>query len=224
MSGNDALISRLPLTVTSITPQKKRADRFSLFHEKEFLMGVSGQTLIDYRIRKGTKLTYDLFWKLEQAEEYQKVKDLMYRYLSRRDHSSFELRQKASKKGYGGEQIDLVLDELDQKGLLSDETFARKFAADKAEFKKWGPVKIQQALRRKGVAADTAEKVTRNLSENLEQVQICVDLLVKRKRHFSRETDPIKRKQKMYRYLSGKGYRGDTVRKAIDSLSDQFDV
>ena len=215
---------KLPLKITNISPQKRRPDRFSLFHEETFLVGVSSQTLIDLSLKKGVELTPFLFDKIQDAEEYQKVKDTFYDYLSRRDHGSFELKQKALKKGYPANIIDDVLDEFDQKGLLNDESFAKKFAVDKAEFKNWGPVKIKAALRKKGVSKNIAEKAVGSITNDLDQVQICVDLLIKRKRHFFRKTDTLKRKQKMYRYLAGKGFTGSVITKAIDRIKNDFDV
>jgi len=215
---------KLPLKITSVSTQKKRKDRFSLFHDDTFLVGVSSQTLIDLSIKKGVELTPFLFEKILEAEEYQKIKDTFYDYLSRRDHGSFELKQKALKKGFPSNVIDDVLDEFDQKGLLNDESFAKKFAADKAEFKNWGPIKIKAALRKKGVSNRVAEKAVQTITNDLDQVQICVDLLTKRKRHFFRETDTLKRKQKMYRYLAGKGFTAPTITKAIDTNKNDFDV
>jgi len=215
---------KLPLKITSISPQKKRKDRFSLFHEKTFLVGVSAQTLIDYSLKKGVELTPFLFDKIQKAEEYQKVKDSFYDFLSRRDHGFFELKQKGFKKGFSPEIMDDVLNEFDQKGLLNDLAFAEKFAADKAEFKQWGPKKIRSALRQKGIRKDHAEKAVKDLTNNLDQHQICVDLLKKKKRHYMREADPFKRKQKMYRYLAGKGFPGNVIQKAINTVKDSFDV
>lgn len=215
---------KLPLKITSISPQKKRKDRFSLFHEDTFLVGVSSQTLIDHSLKKGVELTPFLFDQITQSEEYQKIKDTFYDYLSRRDHGSFELKQKGLKKGYPKEIIDDVIDELDQKGLLNDESFAKKFASDKADFKQWGPIKIKSALRKKGISKNIAEKAVQSITNDLDQQQICVDLLIKRKRHFLRESDPFKRKQKMYRYLAGKGFTGSFIKKAIDRIKNDFDV
>ncbi len=215
---SDEVLQKLPLTITSVDPQKKNPDRFSLFHKKEFLIGVSGKTLLEYSIKKGVEMTPSLFQQISNAEEYQKVKDACYRYLSRRDHSSFELRQKISKKGYSPSVIKDVLFELDQKGLLNNKEFALKFAADKIEFKSWGPNKIIHALRRKGIDKSLSEKVVQNVVKDLEQHQICVDLIVKRKRHFLREQDEFKRKQKIYRYLAGKGYTTAVIKKAYPQI------
>lgn len=223
ITGRD-ISGELPLKITSVSTQKRRKDRFSLFHDDTFLVGVSAQTLIDLSLKKGVELTFFLFEKIQKAEEYQQVKDSFYDYLSRRDHGSFELKQKALRKGYPTGIIDRVLDEFDQKGLLNDESFALKFAADKAHFKKWGPVKIKNALLKKGVSKIVAEKAVQNITNDLDQQQICVDLLRKRKRHFMREPDALKRKQKMYRYLTGKGFTGNIIQNTIDSIKNNFDV
>jgi regulatory protein len=224
MSGNDALISRLPLTVTSITPQKKRADRFSLFHKKTFLLGVSAKSLTDFSIGTGTELTPSLYREIRQAEEVQKVRDSFFDYLSRRDHGSAELKQKALRKGYSADVIDQVLEEFSAKGYLNDLSFAKKFASEKAELRRWGPNKIRSALYQKGIGKKNAEKAVQIAVDNLDQHQICVDLLLKRRRHFLRESESLKRKQKMYRYLAGKGFSSAVIQKAIDTVKDDLDV
>lgn len=219
-----AIEEKLPLKITLIEPQKKNPDRFSLFHEGRFLVGVSGQTLIDYSIQKGVEMTPSLFRELSKSEKYQKVKDACYRYLSRRDHSGFELKRKVSKKGYSQDLIEQVVDEFSRKGLLDDENFANKFASDKAKLKQWGPKKIKHALYKKGIDRKIAEKVVQNTVNSLEQHQICVDLIVKRKNHFLREDDFYKRKQKIYRYLAGKGYSGSVIKKAMPQITVQLDA
>lgn len=219
-----SIVHELPLTVTAIAPQKKRSDRFSLFHGKKFILGVSGQTLLDFSIQKGVEITPSLFQQLSEAGDYQKIKDSFYRYLSRRDHTSFELKQKAAQKGVPSQMVDRIIAEFQQKGLLDDNTFARKFASDKAELNKWGPLKIQQALIQKGVGRSVARKVTENLSDDLEQGQICVDLAVKRRRHFLREDDPLKRNQKIYNYLARKGYTGSVIKKALPKILEKLNA
>ncbi|MEX0904102.1 MAG: regulatory protein RecX [Balneolaceae bacterium] len=220
----DLVEGRLPLRVTSILPQKKKKDRFSLFHEEEFMMGVSGKSMLDFSIQKGVEMTPFLYNRLKESEEYQKVKESFYRYLAGRDHSSFELRQKGRKKGFRADVMDNVLEELEQKNLLSDESFARKFALDKANLKQWGPKKIKNALCKKGIGRAVAKKVVQNVAENLEQDQICVDLALKRKRHFLRENDPFRRKQKIYTYLAGKGYSGTVISKALPVITKKLDA
>lgn len=223
--GDDSgLIEKLPLMITSVTPQKKRKDRFSLFNETLFLIGVSAQTLTDFNLGKGVQLTPLLFKQIKEAEETQAAKDRCYLLLSGRDHSGHELRQKLIKKGFTTESAEKVVQEFSENGLLNDREFALRFASDKAEFNKWGPEKIRSELFKKGISRQIIEDVIQNTTQNLEQSQICVDLVLKRRKNFLREEDPFKRKQKIYRYLFGKGYGPEQINKALPIILESLNA
>lgn len=220
----ERILTELPLVITSISPQKKNGDRFSLFNDKTFLIGVSSQTMLDFSIQKGTTLTRDLFHKLSRTEEYQAVKDRCYKLLAGRDHGAEELRRKLVKKGFSAEMSEQVVDEFHQKDLLNDHTYARKFSQDKHNLKLWGPKKIKSALYNKGVPKNVIESVLQDLSEEIDQKEVCLELALKRRKHFLRETDEYKRKQKIFRYLTGKGYSSDAIKRTIPTIIEQLDA
>ena len=211
----DDLISELPLTVTEIRGQKKNQNRFSLYHHKRFLIGVSSKTLTDFSLQKGVNLTPSLYQKLITSENRFAAREKAFQYLSRRDHASFELKQKLLKKGFPSETIDSVIMDLSEKNLISDHIFAEKFATDKANLNNWGPKKIETALFKKGVAKKIIQETLKNTFDNLSQTHICVDLIHKRKKHFLREKDPYRRKGKIFQYLAGRGFSGSDIKKAI---------
>lgn len=217
-------MAELPLTVTSISPQKKNADRFTLFNGSTFLLGLSGQTLIDFSIQKGTTLSRDLFHKLIRAEEYQKAKERAYRLLSGRDHGAEELQRKLVNKGFPPQISAGVVEDLQKKGLLNDLEYARKFAHDKHHLRHWGARKIETALYNKGVPESVVKKTIRNLHENIDPVDVCLEIALKRRKHFLREGDLNKRKQKIFRYLAGKGYTPDTILKSIPTILECLDA
>lgn len=223
-SGKTIDITELPLVVTDISVQKKNSNRFSLFHRQQFLMGVSSKTLVDFSLQKGVELTPSLFKKLTDSEEYQSVKESGLRYLGRRDHSSSELQQKLLKKGYPQKHVENVVQELAQKGYINDAGFAQKFATEKAELNRWGPKKIAAALYKKGLPKKIVDQVVKNVRESLPQQQICVDLALKRKNHFLREQDPYKRQQKIYRFLAGRGFNGEEIKKSLPRISALIDA
>lgn len=214
--------SKLPLPVTKITVQKKNKDRFSLFHEKLFLIGIRRKTRNDFSIEEGVSLTPSLFRKLKDAEDLVAIREACFRYLSRRDHSSFELKEKVGKKGYSKNDIDQVVQNLANKGYLNDESFAIKFVEEKTELNQWGPKKIKSHLYKKGIDRKIIENVLSQQTDDLQQQQICVDLVLKRKRHFLREEDAYKRKQKIYRYLAGRGFSGSVIKKSLPRITDKL--
>lgn len=215
---------KLPLTITGISAQKKNNERFSLFHEGQFLTGVSAKTLTDFSIHKGVELTPLLFEEITRSEDLNAVKECCLRYLSRRDHASSELKLKLQKKGFDEPAINSVIEELSGKGYLNDEQFAVSFANEKAELNKWGPKKITAALYKKGIKKQVIERAVKKATENLQQEQICVDLALKKKHHFLREADPYKRKQKIYNYLAGRGFSNSEIKKSLPKITTLFDA
>lgn len=222
--AGEKIIQRLPLVITSIIPQKKNSDRFSLFYKKTFLIGISAQTLLDYSIQKGTALTADLFHQIRYSEEYQSVKERCYKLLSGRDHGAEELKRKLVQKGFSPPVTDSVIDELREKSLLNDRVYALKFANDKHNLKQWGPRKIESALFKKGVPKPIINEVMQELKQEINPVNTCLELVLKRRRHFLREPDLFKRKQKIFRYLAGKGYSSDQIKKVLPKIEEQMNA
>ena len=214
----------LPIQVTEIRNQKKNPNRFSLYHDKSFLIGVSSKTLADFSLQKGVVLTPSLFNQLKQAEDYHAAKETSFRYLGRRDHASFEIKQKLKKKGFNDVVIESVLTELSEKGFLNDQHFSIKFITEKSELNRWGRKKIESALYRKGIQPKTIKETLNTFFDNLSQDQICLDLVIKRKKHFLREDDPYKRKMKIYNYLAGRGFTSSDIKKAMPLIAAKLDV
>lgn len=220
----DDLIPDLPLIITELRGQKKNQNRYSLFHDERFLIGVSSKTLTDYSLQKGVKLTTSLYQNLLNAENHFAAREKAFQYLSRRDHASFELKQKLQKKGFSTEVIDDVILEFSEKNLLNDQQFAAGFANDKAILNLWGPKKIEMALLKKGVQKKHIRKILKSTFDNLSKEHICVDLISKRKKHFLREENLLRRKQKIYSYLASRGFSGEVIKKAIISSGITEDV
>jgi len=222
--SGDSIEDLLPLTITSIKPQKRNKDRFSLFHNDRFLIGVSTQTLTGLSLKKGTECTHELYRKLKYAEGIQAIREACLRYLSRRDHASFELKLKLQKKDFETPNIELVIEEFIEKGWIDDSKFARSFATEKVELNKWGPEKIRAALYKKGLDKKSIDKGVEYAFENLQPHQICVDLALKKKKRFAREADSYKREQKIYRFLAGRGFHSQDIQKALPKIVEKIDA
>jgi regulatory protein len=214
----------LPAQISTIEPQKKRTDRYSLFCGSDFIIGVSGQTLLRFNLKKGVEITPFLFNQLQEAEEYQAIKDYFLRLLGRRDHARGELHKKGRIKGFPATIMDEVLDELSDKNYLNEEVFAAKFITDKLAFSKWGPQKIKSELIKKGVHIQLIEKLLKEHTGDLELSRICVDLVVKRKARYLRENDPLKRRQKIIGWLRQKGFEHVTIQNSLTDIEKELNV
>ena len=74
------------------------------------------------------------------------------RFLARREHTRVELRRKLVARAQEGEDVDGLLDELTQRGWLSDARFAEQAARAKA--RRFGPIKLAHYLKARGVGEE----------------------------------------------------------------------
>ncbi|MBR6026388.1 MAG: recombination regulator RecX [Neisseriaceae bacterium] len=130
-------------------------------------------------------------------------------YLSRREYSKFELKNKLSKYSDDNELILQVLDELSQKNWQSDERFSESLINSKSS--KYGNLRLIETLRQKGVDSETAQKYLLNDDEEIANAK---QVLQKK---FGTADYPISAqlKQKCYRFLSYRGFSYEIIQKAM---------
>ncbi len=208
----------LPGVISSISVQKKNKERYSIFVDEEFLVGVSEQTLLNFNLAKGDTLTHAKLREIEREEGRFKVKSYLMKRLGSRDHSRKELFTKAIRKEYPKNIIESVLDELEEKGYLDEQRFVENFVKDKSHLNKWGPNKIKAHLYKKGISGNLAEQNIQKVFEDKNLKELFLHLVLKRKRRFLREEDPYKRKKKVIDHLARKGYRPSSIYNHIDEL------
>jgi len=146
-----------------------------------------------------------------------KVLKKAFDLLSRRAHSTRELRNKLYKREFSKRDIDTVIAECERLGLLNDELFANDYAAELSGQGK-GRFKIKMKLRDKGLSEDNIEKALKKLGdceqENAEQA------LKGKLRTLMHEEDINKRRQKAYRFLAYRGFSSDIITKLMDNTEE----
>jgi regulatory protein len=88
-------------------------------------------------------------WAFVATKPEPSLRSRAMRFLARREHTRVELRRKLVTRAQEGEDVDSLLDELTQKGWLSDARFAEQAARAKA--RRFGPLKLAHYLRSRGV-------------------------------------------------------------------------
>jgi regulatory protein len=132
------------------------------------------------------------------------------KYLSIREHSRFELEQKLTRKGFEKELIDSVLSQLQAGNLLSDERFAESYVRMRTQ-KGFGPLRIQQELRERGIAEELVKDVLETnetswvtLASNARQKRFGEDL-PKGQREFAKQA----------RFLQYRGFAPSQIKDAL---------
>ncbi len=208
--------------ITSISGQKKNSNRFSIFVNDTFVVGVSDSCLVNLNLHKGDVFDQEILDKIQHYEEQLSVREYFFRLLSRRDHATSELRQKAIMKGYNVDFINKICNDLESKGYINNSEFAKKFARDKFEFNSWGSQKIRIELSKKGIHKNDIQAAIYEL-DSKDQNEKMNQLFEKSKSKFLR-TDKQKRKKKIFDFFLRKGYDSDQILKALPKWLTELDT
>ncbi len=88
--------------------------------------------------------------KMKNKEEQSEIRNKVFKYLARREHSRYELYKKLNRKDYNRSNINQILDELEDKDYINDERFARSWIKSRLRLKPRGPRLIKKRAGSKG--------------------------------------------------------------------------
>lgn len=186
--------------ITEITEQKKRKNRYNLYTEDGFFMSLSDETLYKYNLKPGAELSGELIKELREYDTLKYANELSIAYISYKPRTAKKLKEHLLKKGIDEESALSSIEIMRQYNYIDDESFARAYAAE--YLKKYSPKMVKMRLINEGVAADTANDVLEEFSdENDETLKNTFDTLCKKY-----STPPEKQKQRVYQAMIRKGY------------------
>lgn len=115
------------------------------------------------------------------------------------------------------EEWDKIIDCLIDQNFLSEERFIEAYVRGKFFHKKWGRNKIVLGLKQKKVIGTNVEKIiAKEISE--EEYITTINNLIKKKTMLLNESDGLKLRDKLYRYLLSKGYESEAIVKQLPSF------
>jgi len=158
-----------------------------------------------------------------------KLMERMYRLFNIRQRSEKEVRDylrnlSLKRKMKGQEEIsasaiELLVNKLKQKRLLSDEEFARAWIEARRRSKKKGKIALKQELFQKGINRDLIEKVLKDSTPESEE-QLAQQALVKRCLRWKNLAE-MEKKKKAFEFLLRKGFEYDIVRDTVEKIMEK---
>ena len=132
------------------------------------------------------------------------------RYLARREHSRAELARKLAPRAASAEALDALLEELASKKQLSDARYAEERARSLA--RKYGPAKIRQDLRSRGIADELIDALP--LDGELELARQALS------RRFRLPARTREEQAKRGRFLQGRGFSLEVIRRLLRGIDE----
>jgi regulatory protein len=144
-------------------------------------------------------------------------------YCAYQERSHSEVRRKLRGFGLRVAEVDELLSRLIEDDYLNEERFATAFAGGRFRVKKWGRNRILHELRVRGVAEANIRKALQSIDEG--EYRTCLEGLA-RKKWEELGAPPLSRWErtaKVDAYLKSRGFEGDLVRAAMESVDRKED-
>ena len=150
------------------------------------------------------------------GNNYHRVLNTALRILTGRDHSKSELTRKLKQRGFKPEDIEKAVSECMRLDYINDERTARVYIRQLIR-KGYGYKRISYELNKKGLMGERIQNIFSESVCGADELEGAERILKKNIRRFERETDLKKRRNKIYRFLSTRGFSQDTIRKLVDN-------
>jgi len=201
---------------------RKRRNKIILHFDNSEKLEIQYEVYLSSGLIKGDEVDKKRIDQLVFENEIFQAKTSAYRYLGNRNHSSFELKLKLSKKGYQKEIINKVIIELKGKGYIDDHKFAESFVRTRVERRKEGIVKINSELRKRGINNEIISEVISNSSNDPIHFDNALELAEKKYQTLKNKSlEYQKLKGRLFNFLKGKGYTPDIIFKVIDNVLEK---
>jgi len=138
------------------------------------------------------------------------AKSVAVRLLSRREHSTLEIRDKLQKRDFDETEIEQTITELQQGGWLSDERFAEAYIRMRQQ-KGFGPIRIAIELNERGVKENIVENYLRADDAGWQQILEQQYL----KKYKNRSIVDYNDKAKRIRFLQYRGFALDAIYRIV---------
>jgi regulatory protein len=124
-----------------------------------------------------------------------------------------EVRQRLRRRGFDGKVVEEVIFKLKERRLIDDVDFSEYWRNNRLSFSPRSGRLIKLELRQKGVAAETANEVVKDLDD---ENHVYEAGLRKARRLSGSDYDDFRRR--LYDYLRRRGFNYETVKRAVARL------
>lgn len=129
--------------------------------------------------------------------------------LGRRMHTTWEIRESLTRRGFGDDVVKNVVAELVRQGYLDDRQFTRTWIQSRSLHQFHGRLRLLRDLRQKGIPEEIAESVLEESLPEEDEVVIAVKAIEKKRRTL--RATGIKGRDALYRHLRSRGFTARVI-------------
>ena len=139
-----------------------------------------------------------------------KIRSKSLFFLAKREHSSWEIKNKLAQAGFNKEQIQQEIEDLKTQNYLSDERFCEMFIRSRKNMG-YGPIKIAYELKKH----QFSEQITQQYLNEKSETWFDLALKVRMKKFGDSSVDDFKEKARQMRFLQSRGFSNNHIEYAF---------
>ena len=185
--------------------------RYKVYLAGEFAFVLYKGELSCYGIKEGTELSNETYTKIMDEVLPKRAKSKALHLLEGMARSEANLKQKLKQGYYPDAIIQQAIDYVKSFGYLDDYKFTRDFVESKISQK--SRREMYRLLLTKGIERDIVETILDEYDQE-EVEDEAIRQIIKRRR-VELDTITFQERQKLYRYLSGKGFGYEAISRVL---------
>ena len=135
------------------------------------------------------------------------------------DRCQFDVIQKMKEWGLLEFTQDHILEILITEKYIDEERYAQSYCKGKFRIKKWGKIKITNALKKKKISSICIEKGLKEIEDV--EYEILLNNLLEKKNNNLKDKNHFTRKKKIASFLIQRGFEGNLVWDKIREFSNK---
>ena len=206
------------MTVTAVTPQKRRPGRSSVFVDGEFVFGMSNEDLTRLSLSPGAEVTREQLNKWLAQVVLVNARDAALRYLNVRPRTFREVEKRLKQEAYPPKVIARVMMLMEKYRYIDDAQYARDYAEERLRPGQYGPRRVKRELILKGIDEKTAEEAVHEFSPDRKQVTSAREYL--RQKHAEPGEMDAARRKRVTDAMLRRGFSFNIIKEALTEAEE----
>ncbi len=200
-----------------IKENKRNKNRVSIFTDDGFLFACEKELIYKHHIKKGDPVDEKILKDLIAEDDYIKAREMGLRQLESSFKTEKQIKDKLDEKGFEEDIIEQVIEKFREYNLVDDKKYTEMFLKEKLRSR--GLRKASYELSQKGISKELVAEVSEEINTyDMEEASCRAHGVKKYEQLRKKETDPYKLKNKLFTFLSSKGYDYDLVNSIMGEI------
>ena len=184
--------------ITALIQPPDKKGRVDVYADGEYIMSVSEDAVLEAKLRVGMELNEKALIQVEHSIALSRAKNKAYNYLSYGDMSEQKLRDM---------------------GFVNDVRYAEALADSLANYKLYGPRRIMQELRQRGIDFETAQSALDGLKTDFSE---SIKALARGK--LRRDMSSPREIQRLIAALIRYGHDYEMIKSSLSEMTDEEEI